>query len=124
MPKLNEIVAEFQQQLSTQNTTFLLVYTRENAVSGTMDAQIVANAGQLGIKTVLAGIIRPTSHAVALVAKALEDSARAASGILPKAIDEAADDGAFKRAATTLFEALRPHFTLVGWGKEPSNGVV
>jgi hypothetical protein len=118
MTELDKTVAEFRDKLHDQGATFLLVYAVKNVITDTFDTRITSNSNQFGIRTILAAILRPTEHAIGLVAKALEDSARAAVSVLPQAIDAAVGDGAFSRAAMALFAEIRPHLTIAGWEKE------
>jgi hypothetical protein len=125
--EIEAIVEEFRAKLAAQGATFLLVYSAgvSNGAEATeYETKITSNSSQAGVRAILAAIWRPTNRAVALAAKALEDTARASVGVTLGALACAARDGAFTSAATQLFEQLRPFYTIHGWEDKPDSGQV
>jgi hypothetical protein len=115
MNKLDQIVAEYRQKLADAGAAFLLVYSTKNVITDTYDTRITSNSSQIGIRAILASIMRPTPRAIELLARELEAGARASLGMESAVIDKAVSEGAFSNAAKVLFEQLRPHFTIAGW---------
>ena len=118
MTKLDEAIAKFRDELTAEGATFLLVYTVKNVLTDSLDTRITSNSSQFGIRAILAAIMRPTEKAVALVTKALAESALAATEATTDAIEAALAEGAFEAGAKILFEQLRPFYTIAGWETE------
>jgi len=118
MNQLDETVKELREKLAKAGATFLLVYAAPNVLTDTVDTRITSNSSQQGVRAILNYILRPTGEALKLLAHGFEQSARAAVGIGNAALDQARDEQAFATAAKSMFEAIRPHMTVVGWDTE------
>lgn len=121
MTKLQNIVADFRDQLAAHGSKFLLVYTEENSITDTLDCRVTSNSDRAGICAIMRFLMRPTPEALALIAQALKDTALASTDILPDAIEIAAKEGLFTESADVLFTRLRGLLTIAGWENATPN---
>lgn len=121
MTTLERLVAEFRDVLADHKSKFLLIYTEENPLTNTIDCRATSNSDQAGIRAIMNFFMQPTPETIAILAKALEDTARASAGVLPGAVDQAAKDNVFLVGATELFRAIRGSFTIKGWESKTPN---
>jgi hypothetical protein len=121
MTKLQEIVARFRDELAAHRSRFLLVYTEENVIGGTVDCRATSNSDRTGVRAIMSFLMRSTPEAIALLARALEEAALSGADVSPAAIRLAAAEGAFSEAAITLFDKLRGLLTIAGWEQPTPN---
>jgi hypothetical protein len=118
MTDLDKTVAELRTKLARAGARFPLIYSDKNHLTQMIDTKITSNSSPEGVRAILTYILRPTKEATALLTQALVDTAKAAVGGTPEAIDKAIEELAFLEGAKALLERMRPHFTIVGWEDE------
>jgi hypothetical protein len=114
-PQIEDLVDEYKNKLSAAGAKIFLVYAYKEPFTDENVCKISSNADKQGIRAILHAILMPTKEALALVAQALYASASASTSTMQSAIDKAQTDGAFLTAAKSLFEHLRPYWTIKGW---------
>jgi hypothetical protein len=112
---LDEILKEVRRLCDEARVSYIIIAGEKQIVSGRHITQLASNSSMEGVRGVVSSVVRLRPEGVALLAKALEDVARASVGV--QQIDNIAAAGTFSEAAKNVVAALQPHFTLVGWEK-------
>lgn len=115
---LEQILSDLRENCGREHIAYVILCGEKRMLDDKYVTSIASNSSHTGVRGLISSVMVLAPEGRDLLAKAIEDIARANVGVAVEQIDEAAREGAFSVAAAALVASLRPHWTLQGWDKE------